>query len=214
MRGGRQRCRPPFLHTPHVIRVLRPYAGGNRVVCYLDYGRMLSCLWSYAIMPMVVCWLALPGVPYKYARYLSVLAGAWCCFLPCAGGRCLIHLCILSRRCSPACAGQGGKCSCLCRRDRLILRHAHPVCRVGIYGSRFGACGHSRSVAADDPVAAVVVLSISQGVATPSCAAACDAESGGLHQAIRGDAGHSAQGQGLGRGDDVSVICFSDSLCG
>ena len=150
----------------------------------------------------------------KCARYLSVLAGAWCCFLPCADGRCPIHLCMLSRRCSPAYAGQGGKCSWLCRLDRLILRHAHLVCRVGIYGSRFGACGHSRSVAADDPVAAIVVLSISQGVATPSCAAACDAESGGLHQTIRGDAGHSAQGQGLGRGDDVSVICFSDSLCG
>lgn len=138
--------------------------------------------------------------------------GAVFCRVPVADA--LFYLCMLSRRCSPACAGQGGKCSWLCRLDRLILRHAHPVCRVGIYGSRFGACGHSRSVAADDPVAAVVVLSISQGVATPSCAAACDAESGGLHQAIRGDAGHSAQGQGLGRGDDVSVICFSDSLCG
>ena len=51
----RTECRPPFLHTPHVICILRPYAGGNRVVCYLDYGRMLSCLWSYAIVSMVVC---------------------------------------------------------------------------------------------------------------------------------------------------------------
>ena len=199
----------PSTFFAHSSRHPRPAAvcRGNRVVCYLDYGRMLSCLWSYADLHCPVCHINTRAICRFWLGHGAV-------FLPCSGGRCPIHLCMLSRRCSPACAGQGGKCSWLCRRDRLILRHAHPVCRVGIYGSRFGACGHSRSVAADDPVAAVVVLSISQGVATPSCAAACDAESGGLHQAIRGDVGHSAQGQGLGRGDDVSVICFSDSLCG